>query len=91
MSNNRFSENPLDSLSDSDFNEFLIAKQNNFTKHTQNGVVICDHYKWNDTYHNLNWHCYFNHKKILRERNVTLSTTLEIIELLISERANKII
>ena len=85
---NRFSKNPLDTISDSDFKEFLIAKQNDFTKKTENGVVIYDHYKWYDTFHSLQWHCYFNHKNILKERKVTLSTTLEIIDLLISERAN---
>jgi intergrase/recombinase len=86
---NRFSQNPLDTMSDSDFKEFLKAKENDFTKETHNGVVIYDYYKWYDTFHKLQWHCYFNHKKILNERKITLSKTTEIIDLLISERENK--
>jgi hypothetical protein len=87
---NRFTNNPLDTISDSDFNEFLIAKENDFDTHNQNGIVISDYYKWYDTYFCLRWHCYFNYKKIFEEKNISLSTLQEIIEFLISERKNKI-
>lgn len=86
----KYSQNPLDELSESEFKEFLIAKENDFSKRTTNGVVIYDYYKWYDTFHNLQWHCYFNHKKILNERNVMLTRTLEIMDLLISEKMSKL-
>jgi len=86
----RFLKNPLDELSESEFNEFLIAKENDFTKLTENGQVIYDYYKWYDTFHNLQWHCYFNHKSICYSRNVRLARTLEIVDLLISEKKIKL-
>ena len=89
MSKDRFSKNPLDELSESDFNDFLIAKENDFVKITENGKILCDHYKWSETNHKLQWHCYFNHKKICNERKVNLSKTDEIMDLLISEKKRK--
>ena len=86
----KYLKNPLDDLTESEFKEFLIAKENDFTKLTEMGVIIYDYYKWYDTFHNLQWHCYFNHKKILNERNVTLSITSEIMDLLISEKMSKL-
>ena len=86
----KYSKNPLDTISDSDFKEFLIAKENKFIKITEYGIVTIDYYKWYYILHNLQWHCYFNHKKILKKRNVNLSTTLEIIDLLILERIDKL-
>lgn len=85
-----YSENPLDKISDFDFKEFLIAKENDFHKITEFGIVTIDFYKWYDTYNKLQWYCYFNHQKILKEKNVTLSKTSEIMDLLISERLNNI-
>jgi hypothetical protein len=82
----RYYINPLDKLSESQFQEFLIAKENDFVKITEMGKVIVDHYKWYNTYHNLQWHCYFNHKKICTERKVSLMLTKEIMDLLISEK-----
>lgn len=89
MSNSKYSENPLDTISDADFKEFLIAKENNFHTITENGIVTIDYYKWYETYHNLNWYAYFNHKNILNKRKINLSKTTEIIELLITERNTK--
>jgi hypothetical protein len=88
MSNSKYSENPLDTISDSDFKEFLIAKENDFHTITESGIVVTDYLKWYETYHNLNWYAYFNHKIILNKRNINLTKTLEIIELLITERNN---
>ena len=74
-------------MTDSEFQEFLIAKENNFEKITEMGKVIVNHYKWYDTFHNLQWYAYFNHKKILYSRNLKdISKTLEIVDLLISEK-----
>jgi hypothetical protein len=82
----RYYNNPLDELSESEFKDFLIAKENEFVKITEMGKVVVDHYKWYDTFHNLQWHCYFNHKKICNEKKVSLMLTKELMDLLISEK-----
>ena len=84
-----YSKNPLDTISDSDFEEFLIAKKNEFFRLTEYGVVTQDYYKWYDTYHNLVWYATQNFETIFKERNILLTTTSEIVDLLISERKNK--
>ena len=87
---NKYKKNPLKELSESEFQDFLIAKENDFVKITEMGKVIVDHSKWYDTFHNLQWHCYFNHKKICNEKKVTLSKTLEIMDLLILEKRTQL-
>jgi hypothetical protein len=87
---NSYLKNPLDELSESEFQDFIIAKENDFTKITEMGKVIVDHQKWYDTYHKLQWYSYFNHKKICNERKVQLSLTLDIMNLLISEKISKL-
>ena len=89
MCKEHYSKNPLDEISDSDFEEFLIAKQNDFTRLIENGEVIYDYYKWRHIFHNLQWYCYFHHEDIFKKRNIKISLTTEITEimdLLISER-----
>ena len=90
MTINSYLKNPLDELSQQEFDEFIIAKENDFSKITEYGKVIVDHYKWYDTFHKLQWHSYFNHKKICNERKVQLSLTVEIMNLLISEKMSKL-
>lgn len=90
MTMNSYLKNPLDELSQKEFDEFIIAKGNDFSKITEYGIVIVDHYKWYDTYHKLQWYSYFNHKKICNERNVQLSLTVDIMNLLISEKFSKL-
>ena len=82
-------KNPLDTISDSDFEEFLIAVKYHFFIVTENGVVTKDYLKWYDTYHKLQWYAVKNFEKIFAERNIVLTTTLQIVDLLISERKNK--
>ena len=86
-----FSKNPLDELSDLQFKEFLIAKENDFVKITEMGKVIVDYGKFYDIYHKLQWHSYFNHKEICDERNVSLLKTIEIMDLLIYEKLSQIL
>jgi len=83
---NRFAKNPLDAISDSDFKEFLIAKENNFTKLTEMGVVVYDYSKWYNTYHNLLWHCYYNHETILEGVNLANPTNINMADILINKR-----
>jgi len=83
----RFEKNPLDDISDSDFKEFLIAKENNFTKLTEMGVVVYDYSKWYDIYHNLLWHCYYNHETILKGVNISNPTNFNMADILINKRA----
>ena len=90
MTMNSYLKNPLDELSKEQFEEFIIAKENDFTKITESGIVSVDHYKWHETYHKLQWYSYFNHKKICNERNVSLMLTVEIMDILISEKMSKL-
>lgn len=86
MTMNSYLKNPLEDLNESDFKDFLIAKDNDFVKVIENGKMVVDHQKWYDIHHKLQWYSYFNHKKICNERKVQLSLTSDIMNLLISEK-----
>jgi hypothetical protein len=81
--------NPLDSIDNVKFIEFLYAKERKFIKHEFYGITLEDHLEWGRFEAKIGMYVYHNYKEISERIKTNSKKTIEIIELLIKEKYEK--